>query len=230
MLCVGGRANRPGLRGPGQHPCRRGGGRRAGGHVRGGWRPVPGAARRLSRGGRCRGWRPARPAVGGAPYRAGARRVRRGQRPLDRPPRGRPRRPGRRARPAARAHAPLPAAAHAGRAHRPGHAAGRRAPRAPGAPRLGPGDRRKPALPPDVARRGRARAGAPSVGDPRPLPDGWDAAWQDRLAGVDGRREPGGADRRTGVDRPEGAGLPPRRRAQGRRRRWHRSSGSGGRP
>ena len=99
--------------GPGQHPGWLGGCRCAGGYLRGGGPPVPGAAgHRLAAAdaaGDRRGRQLRRPVVRSA---AGWRR--------QRPPRGRSRGPGRGARPAARAHAPLP-----GAPRRPAHRAGR---------------------------------------------------------------------------------------------------------
>ena len=107
VLRLGRRPDRRRLRGPGQHPGRPGGRGRPGRHVPRRRPAVPGAARRMP-GGRRRGRRrPTRRESAALLVVRAGRRLRRRQRPLDRPAGGRSRRPDRRARAAPGSAAPL---------------------------------------------------------------------------------------------------------------------------
>ena len=199
-FAVGRRADRPGLRRPGQHPGRGGGGRRPGGHVPRGRPAAAGAARRVPRGRRCGRRRPARPPVGGAPRRAGGRRLRRRQRPLDRPAGRRPRRPDRRAGRLVDLHRlyfDRPAAEPTWCRRR---GDGRGASGALEALGAGPGGRFGAVYAPMSGRGRRGRGTAIDRGAATAAAN-WDA-----LAGgarrLDGRQEPGGTDGCTGwIDR-----------------------------
>ena len=218
VLRVGRRPDRPRLRRPGQHPR----GRRASSTAS---RRRSRPAARRSPSSWSRAWRPPRPPGGDRRGRESAAllhrpsrgRLRRRQRPLHRPPGRRPRRSragaGAGPRDLQRLYLDRPAVEELLPARRGPR---RRAALAAHDGRRGAGRQVRGRLPADVAGPRRGAAGRRQRRRRRP-PDDRHAApaaaragtttWQGALAGLDGRREPGGADRGAGLDRPARAGA-----------------------